>query len=671
MTRQTFKTVNVLRLEVEDTPTGLINLLRNADGDYGSWGWVTPVASTLLERVTGIGGSNPYNNFFKFTVNPSVDNYFYSEPANVAAGDYVAAAWYGAAMPSEAGSYVRASIEYLDSTLAVIGTSGLGLYKAPGPASSGGTYADRPQTQAPAGTAKARLRFDVYANTGGSKPTQAFLFKQPVLLKSPSVGGIGAPIYRPNATYTDVLGSAHSISVKRDELNLGTLTADILNATLDPSQSTLIRPGKRVRLMALDNATATWSPLFVGTVLKGTTVYDPKRTDVKRARITLTAVDAIAQLASSVRTKGVGTVDELKAVLEGASVPWAINGSGNQIASATYLTDVKGATALDQIAVTRDTALGYAWVSRKGVVTVWDRASIPTTVAATLNETKYSDLNIDYDTDRCINTVNVKLRRNNLATGETVEVAYGPYVDQASIDQWGAHEATFTINGGGAIADTPAAVSAYAAPILTANATPAVRVNAVSLPIRDAADVVTGKALLDLFDLVTVVNANASINTNMRITGLEHKITDGKWMLDLAFTVTGSVSPPQSVPSGGVVAVPTSGEGVWTALPYAAGWADYGGGHPAGQYMRLNGFLYIRGLIKRTGANAAIATPIFTLPVGFRPPAIAGLPAVGSTAAVTEILATFLLAATGVGNCSIPINTNGYIYVNFPPIALA
>ena len=73
---------------------------------------------------------------------------------------------------------------------------------------------------------------------------------------------------------------------------------------------------------------------------------------------------------------------------------------------------------------------------------------------------------------------------------------------------------------------------------------------------------------------------------------------------------TGAQGPP-----GPAVARP-----VWTALPYAAGWADYGGGFIAGQYcLDAVGFVHLRGLIAKASAYAYNGETIATLPAGFRP----------------------------------------------------
>jgi hypothetical protein len=105
-------------------------------------------------------------------------------------------------------------------------------------------------------------------------------------------------------------------------------------------------------------------------------------------------------------------------------------------------------------------------------------------VQAVLDESVYTDINIDYDTDRCINSVSIVFLRTNPSTGETEEVPYGPYEDAASIETWGRHPKEFRIQQ---LTEDPTAIASYAASILAANAVPAVRVNEVTYPIRDIA----------------------------------------------------------------------------------------------------------------------------------------------------------------------------------------
>lgn len=297
---------------------------------------------------------------------------------------------------------------------------------------------------------------------------------------------------------------------------------------------------------------ATWTYAWTGaanasTSTKTRTPIPPNR---KRARISLTAVDNGTPLAKVGRAEGVATIDELPYVLEGAGVPWNINGSGAQIPGADVIAVNPNATALDQVAITRDSNLGHAWVDRLGVLQVWDAAEVSTDVQATLDETAYSDLSIDYDTDRCINHVTVKLVRTSPDTGETEELTFGPYLDQESINLWDVHAAEFTVQWADA---DPAAVEAYAEQILAANATPVVRINSITLPIRttdDFTDTVGAKrAILDLHDLVTASNDDADVSEDLRVTRLEHTITPDAWKLVVGFAVEGGVAPPQVTPS--------------------------------------------------------------------------------------------------------------------------
>lgn len=347
--------------------------------------------------------------------------------------------------------------------------------------------------------------------------------------------------------FLNVLGSANSIRIHREALNLGTLEATIPDSALDPAQVDTIRPGRRTRLLVLDGA--VWEPLFTGKILNGTAVYDPANPDpTKQVRVTMTAVDNTSALANQRRSGGVENIDELPFVLEGCGVPWNVNGSGDQVPAAVVLASNPNASAIDQVAITRDNHLGQAWIDRRNVVQAWDADQIPTTVQAVLDEDTYSGISIDYDTDRCINIVSIIFLRSS---GEdTEEVTYGPYTDAASVQQWGEHEAEFRIQWAD---EDETAIAAYADAILTANSTPVVRINSVRLPIRTTADmsatVGARRALLDLMDLVTASNDAAGIAGDHRITTLEHNITGQLWTVDVGFVVDGSVALPQETPS--------------------------------------------------------------------------------------------------------------------------
>jgi hypothetical protein len=182
--------------------------------------------------------------------------------------------------------------------------------------------------------------------------------------------------------YADVLGDIRELSVVREELNVGTLSATVVNPDLSPAIAETLRPGRKFRLMLNPDPASSdisplafggWTePLITGKLDNAKVEYRPlENNPARRAIITLTAVDPIALLANAKRPNTVGTVEELPYVIEGAGVPWRTNGSSSQIASADVVVENDGASALDQVAITRDTVGGYAWVDRFGVLRVY------------------------------------------------------------------------------------------------------------------------------------------------------------------------------------------------------------------------------------------------------------------------------------------------------------
>lgn len=341
--------------------------------------------------------------------------------------------------------------------------------------------------------------------------------------------------------YLDILGESHEIRIQREELNLGTLTATVLSSSLDPATSGLIRPGRRVRLRASSDA-ETWDPVFTGQLLEAEVRYelkDPAIPEEKRARVTITAADAAQTLANAQRPEGVETLEELPYVLEGAGVPWDVLGSGSQVPAATVTTHNESASALDQIALTRDTQLGYAWVSRAGVLTVADGPGLPDELV-TLDESAYTDLDLSFSTKDCINEVMVTVQSAG-AAGETTETTYGPYRDAASIAEWGRYRKDFTVTGLDLLE-----VEALAASILAANATPRVRANSLALPILTAEHV--SRALIDLYTPARIVNAARGVDDQLRVTALEHVIETNKWISRLTFADEGGVAQPTAQP---------------------------------------------------------------------------------------------------------------------------
>lgn len=414
--------------------------------------------------------------------------------------------------------------------------------------------------------------------------------------------------------WQDVLAPTHELSISRNALDVGTLTGTIIDEDLDPSASTTVRPGRRIRLFALEDATGEFTRLFEGKI------DDAKVTYVGGTRIALTASDNVAQLANATQTLGVGTIDDLRWVMEGNGVPWVVNGDSNQIAMPTVVSTNDNASVLDQIVVTRDSNLGFAWVDRENVLQAWDAASMPTTPVGTFDESVYSDLDVSFNSDAIINEVRVRWLRYLPTAGTTSEVVYGPYVDTDSVKTWGYHSAEFTMHGA---TEDAGSIGTTADAVLTANANPVISINSVTVPIRTAADISTSKALVDLFDLCTLEYAPTSTVDSSRVTSVEHHITPTSWVMHLGFEVDGAVATPRRTPAP-TAATTAESEFAWHYVgdagepPFLNGWANEGGVNTPLRFRKDRaGNLQIQGQIDGSGTLGAA---IFVLPAEFRPP---------------------------------------------------
>ncbi len=394
--------------------------------------------------------------------------------------------------------------------------------------------------------------------------------------------------YFPPVTYTDILGPSTDIKIRRAALDVGSLAATVRDTNLDPATANLLRPGRRVRCRALNDDTGLFEVLFAGETANARVAYDLTRDDEKQATITLTAYDVTQKIANTIRPQGVATINELPYVLEGAGVPWNVNGSGNQVAAATVVSSNENASALDQVALTRDSQLGYAWVTKEGVLTAYTNRSTDYygNGNAFYDESVYSRLDVSFDTDDCINELLVALLVYDSVSGTTEEKVYGPYRDAASVALWGAHAPNqpFKVHGMAA-----AAIPAYAASILAANKTPALRVNSVQIPIRTPEDITETLALIDLYAPVYIENAAKGISVFHRVTDLSHDITPRRWTMTHNYAAADSVaSPANTTPQA------NNAPGAWTALTLTAthtNTVDAPAVARDGKHVELRGFV--------------------------------------------------------------------------------
>jgi hypothetical protein len=344
--------------------------------------------------------------------------------------------------------------------------------------------------------------------------------------------------------WRDILGPTHEISIGRAGLDVGLLSATVLDPLLDPVVEAQVRPGKRVRVRGYDSIGAKWETIYIGEMTTAAVTYVPE------TRVALTASDATADLASQAETRTVATIPALAYLLEGKGVPWLVNGSGAQIASASIVGDNPNATILDQVAITRDSDLGHAYVSRDGVLTVYDTAS-PTLIGAltdnpadlTTTRRSYVGLDLAFSTDDCINAVTVKWLRWKASKNETTEIVYGPYRDETSIASWGVHAAEFTVAGA---SESAPAIAAYAQSILTANAVPVIGPRSLTFNANDA-----GTIALALTAELThkIAVTHEGVTYTPRIASISHSITPDKWLVSLAFEEATSVAAPTVAPS--------------------------------------------------------------------------------------------------------------------------
>lgn len=428
-----------------------------------------------------------------------------------------------------------------DPYMDVSGWAGMTYANGYGSVDAGGSSYS-PDTAAPS-TATARAGVLVRNLTGAEVTVQARI--------RPTVNGSFAGAHIPDWT-TITLASGKVATIDLEEQLQSPETGFRVYLVTAPG----------VQVLYAESYVADWTPIYAGRLDQGSTAYDLKAKPSKQVTISLSALDANAALANVLAPNGVGSIAALPYVLEGAGVPWDVDGSGNQVPTASVVAVNDNASVLDQVAITRDTGLGYAWLNRSGVLMVRSSRTVnPYGADTVLDEADYSDIDLAFDTANVINVVTVNLVRINPATGETEEVPYGPYVDAASFKEWGPRSATFTVQG---ITD----ISTYAATILAANAQPKVTVRSLTVPIRSIADLNRTKALADLYDRVLVLNAARGINQRPRVTQVEQQITAKRWTLTLSFDTDAVVaSPTVAPPING-----TTSDVAPTAIPLLSGF---------------------------------------------------------------------------------------------------
>lgn len=289
---------------------------------------------------------------------------------------------------------------------------------------------------APGNAQTCRIELEIDAAYGEQHQFDAFMFELGWAIGRPFIVGtannqfLGVVDY----AYANIIAPAHEIKIKREGLNLGTLNATVLDTTLDPTVSSTIRPGRRCRLLALSGT--TWEPLYTGRIANADVAYDQSSSDPNKvSRVSITTTDNTSPLANATRPSGVANISDLPYVLEGAGVPWNVNGNGNQVPTASVVSNNDNASALDQIALTRDSKSGYAWVDRHNILQAWDAAQMPSGANLIPNPSFESALTNTW------NGVSATLTR------DTTTVKDGTYSLKATASSTSAYGASTTAGG--------------------------------------------------------------------------------------------------------------------------------------------------------------------------------------------------------------------------------
>lgn len=337
------------------------------------------------------------------------------------------------------------------------------------------------------------------------------------------------------SAWTDVSDDVMSVETTRKDGDVGTASLVLLGAQYDPTVTTLLRAARKVRVSVKSGA--SWLPIFVGRV-------ENVDVDFLPTRVTVALQDLVADLANRPESRSVGTIEGLRWLMHGAGFSFTINGTATSSSTGEATATNDNASLWDQIMLARDSAGGYAWVSRSGVLTAYDASSMPTTIRATLGPSVYRDLTVDYNTADIINSLRVEYLRLNLANGESVSVPYGPFEDAASVAAWGRREDTVSVTG---IPETEAAITAHANAVLARTASTEERPVSAIVPMLTSANLALAHQV-DLNDRVSVVYADESTTKTVRVVGVQHQITPTSWSLTFEFASTGQASPPRKPP---------------------------------------------------------------------------------------------------------------------------
>lgn len=375
--------------------------------------------------------------------------------------------------------------------------------------------------------------------------------------------------------WMNILPGSADIDITGGELDIKTLTATLLDESFDPYVSTVIKPGRAIRLRAYAGEAYgytldKWITTYTGEIERSDAEYDYKDGAKVPVRTKVIAVDNVAKLAAKNEPRIV-VAHHLPFILEGNGVPWNVTEITGHVNGTVQGTD-DNKTLLDQIALARDSYVdagrpgpAFAWVDRRGVLRFeteeWlylgsdiDKELHLTDNAADVGllgsefAISYSDLPAGFSTGNTINVLNLTVQSWDSGAQQMVETKY-TFENVASIRASGRYAKDMTV-----FAYSGFNASTFGNAIVNgSNGTPTRFIESATIPCKSDEDLYWFAAL-DLYTPVYITNAKAGLTEQKHlVSSLKHSISvssDGaKWITTIAFAPTGSVASPAVQPA--------------------------------------------------------------------------------------------------------------------------
>lgn len=344
----------------------------------------------------------------------------------------------------------------------------------------------------------------------------------------------------PNTQWVDVMGQARSITARRgadrtevgSEFRTGTMNISFIGPALDPHQNALIVPGVPVRLI-----TTAGTVVFRGAIRRAWTDYDkPDIGENGTVRVNITVLDPGQRLANIMRYGIVGgsfsnRVDEL---LGKHSIPYNRLGTGGGVDLAR--TDYES-TLLNHLQMAADSAGGWFYVDRAGVVQIGPSGTAPTAPVMKFSSRKstdpsvlsYTELRYLFDDSAIVNELTLSNRYWGLNTqgqeeGLTKDTRYSEPISVATYGTVRAGLDTNLLNQSDQDALAQSLLNKYSRPS-----------NHVASLTFVATNEVERAAALEPYQVVTVHFANKYFEEtdNHRILNIEHQIKGDQWFTTL------------------------------------------------------------------------------------------------------------------------------------------